>query len=308
MTLFSVLVPLKMWVPAGEPIRFRLESAAPAELFLTDFLGREVASDTGRPPVLEPGSTFDLEKLFPGLQAGTYVLYARPPGEPGFLGTPVVVSVRADPRINAPTDPMVVKLEPLRYARITTDAGVMQAGFYYDVAPHTVTNFIQLAEQGFYDGLTFHRIIPGFLVQGGDPRGDGTGGPGYQIDAEFNDRPHSAGVLSMARQTDPIERQGAEPRQQAANSAGSQFFITLDYTAGRRLDRRYTAFAKLTDGLDVLNTLSDTPLADETTFRPETPPTIRRVEILPVTPDDNPYDRLFSADDEMPTLDGSAAE
>lgn len=100
------------------------------------------------------------------------------------------------------------------------------------MAPGHVANFLALAKCGFYDGLTFHRVIEGFMIQGGCPLGTGTGGPGYTIPAEFNATPHEAGVLSMARTNDP-------------NSAGSQFFICLDRHP--HLDRKYTAFGKTAD-------------------------------------------------------------
>src|SRR5690606_25635298 len=161
----------------------------------------------------------------------TYLLYAVSPGGAlaEFDGTPWVISVRSDRRPGADREAMVTKVEPLRYAVIETAIGEMQLAFYYDAAPHTVSNFLSLAEGGFYDGLAFHRIVPGFVIQGGDPKGDSTGGPGYMIDAEFNNRPHLPGVLSMARSGDPLEAQGAMPRSDAANSAGSQFFIAIDY-------------------------------------------------------------------------------
>jgi peptidyl-prolyl cis-trans isomerase B (cyclophilin B) len=116
--------------------------------------------------------------------------------------------------------------------------------FYPEDAPKTVENFVTLARKGFYNGLSFHRVVPDFVVQGGCPKGDGTGGPGYQIKAEFNDRPHVKGVLSMARSANP-------------DSAGSQFFICL--ADARFLDKQYTAFGKLTAGEDVLEAIGQTP-------------------------------------------------
>ena len=119
---------------------------------------------------------------------------------------------------------------------------VMKAELYPEIAPETVANFEKLVKSGFYDGLTFHRVIPGFMIQGGDPRGNGTGGPGWTIKGEFsangfkNDLKHTAGVLSMARAMDP-------------NSAGSQFFIMVE--AAPHLDGQYAAFGKLVEGLDV---------------------------------------------------------
>jgi peptidyl-prolyl cis-trans isomerase B (cyclophilin B) len=138
-------------------------------------------------------------------------------------------------------------------AQITTTEGEMVIEFWPDVAPKTVENFKTLAQKGFYDGTCFHRIIKGFMIQGGDPLTKesareshwGTGGPGYQIKAEFNDRSHQRGVISMARSANP-------------DSAGSQFFI-CDGDASF-LDRQYTAFGKLVKGEDVLAKIAGTPV------------------------------------------------
>lgn len=137
-------------------------------------------------------------------------------------------------------------------AVIKTAYGDMVIEFWPDVAPKTVENFKKLAKQGFYDGTAFHRIIKGFMVQGGDPLTKdpskeamwGTGDPGYKIPAEFNERSHQRGVISMARSQDP-------------NSAGCQFFICLGDASF--LDRQYTAFGKLIKGDDVLGKLGDVP-------------------------------------------------
>ncbi len=129
------------------------------------------------------------------------------------------------------------------------DGGVMSGELYPDVAPITVENFKKLCDEQFYDGLTFHRIIKGFMIQGGDPDGTGAGGPGYTIKGEFasngvqNDLKHTKGVLSMARTMDP-------------NSAGSQFFIM--HAAAPHLDGDYAAFGKITEGLDVLDRIAET--------------------------------------------------
>jgi cyclophilin family peptidyl-prolyl cis-trans isomerase len=115
---------------------------------------------------------------------------------------------------------------------LDTNAGPIRLNLWPDVAPGHCKNIIALAQSGYYDGLIFHRVIKGFMIQGGCPTGDGTGGPGYQIRAEFNNKPHEAGVLSMARTSDP-------------HSAGSQFFICLGRTP--HLDGQYTAFGKTAD-------------------------------------------------------------
>lgn len=130
-----------------------------------------------------------------------------------------------------------------------------------EVAPNTVANFVSLVKEGFYDGLIFHRVIPGFMVQGGDPTGNGTGGPDYAIKGEFlangfeNNLKHERGVVSMARSQDP-------------NSAGSQFFIMVD--TSEQLDGEYAAFGKVTEGMDVVDEIvnaerneSDKPLKEQ---------------------------------------------
>ena len=122
--------------------------------------------------------------------------------------------------------------------RITTENGDIVFGFYPDDAPMHCAAFIKLADAGFYDGLQFHRVEPGFVVQGGDPDGNGTGGPGYKLKAEFNGKPHLRGTVAMARSSDP-------------NSAGSQFYICLD--DARFLDNQYTVFGAMSDGFDVLD-------------------------------------------------------
>ena len=125
---------------------------------------------------------------------------------------------------------------------IETDKGELELEFFPDKAPKTVRNFLELSKKGFYDGLTFHRVLKDFMVQGGCPDGTGTGGPGYMIEAEFNDEPHYRGVVSMARSSDP-------------DSAGSQFFIVHAEHAPH-LDGKYTAFARVAQGLAVLDSLA----------------------------------------------------
>ena len=142
------------------------------------------------------------------------------------------------------------------------DGRVMKGELYPDKAPNTVNNFISLANKGFYDGLTFHRVIPGFMIQGGCPQGTGMGGPGYEINGEFsangfrqNDLKHTLGVLSMARTMAP-------------NSAGSQFFVMV--APAPHLDGQYAAFGQITEGTDVAvdisrvqrNMMNDKPKKD----------------------------------------------
>jgi len=130
------------------------------------------------------------------------------------------------------------------------NGGVIELELYPDLAPQSVRNFVYLTRKGFYDGLTFHRIMKGFMIQGGDPDGAGTGGPGYTIKGEFsengvpNDLKHTRGVLSMARRSEP-------------DTGGSQFFIMHDANAG--LDGKYAAFGMVLSGMDVVDEIADTP-------------------------------------------------
>jgi cyclophilin family peptidyl-prolyl cis-trans isomerase len=136
-------------------------------------------------------------------------------------------------------------------AVIETKFGNIELKFFPDVAPNHVNSFIGLAKKGFYDGTTFHRVIPGFMIQGGDPNSKnadkathGTGGPGYTVKAEFSDKPHKRGTLSMARAADP-------------NSAGSQFFICV--ADAPFLNKQYTVFGEVVSGMDVVDKIVSQP-------------------------------------------------
>jgi len=153
---------------------------------------------------------------------------------------------------NPPTAPVMSTPATNEVALIKTTEGDMVVEFWADAAPKTIENFKTLARKGFYDGTCFHRVIKGFMIQGGDPLTKdpskeamwGTGGPGYQIKAEFNDHSHKRGVISMARSNDP-------------DSAGSQFFIC--HGDPTFLDHQYTTFGKLIKGDDVLEKIGTTP-------------------------------------------------
>jgi peptidyl-prolyl cis-trans isomerase B (cyclophilin B) len=157
-------------------------------------------------------------------------------------------------------------------AVIKTSMGTMVAEFWPDAAPKTVENFKKLAKDGFYNGTAFHRVIKGFMIQGGDPLTKdasqeaawGTGGPGYTIKAEFNDHSHKRGVLSMARSADP-------------DSAGSQFFIC--HGDPTFLDHQYTAFGQLIKGSDVLDKIATTPTHPQD--RPNTRVNVDSITIVP---------------------------
>ena len=153
---------------------------------------------------------------------------------------------------------------------IEMESGAVMTGeLYPELAPNTVNNFIELANSGFYDGLIFHRVIPGFMIQGGCPQGNGMGGPGYEIDGEFsanghkNDLKHTLGVLSMARTMAP-------------NSAGSQFFIMV--ADAPHLDGQYAAFGMVIEGMDVVDEIAVQP-RNMMTNKPKKPQVMKSVTV-----------------------------
>ena len=165
-------------------------------------------------------------------------------------------------------------------AVIKTSEGDMVLQLWTDAAPNTVENFKKLARSGFYDGTIFHRVVKGFMIQGGDPNSKdpgkessyGQGGPGYKIKAEFNDRSHQRGVISMARSSDP-------------DSAGSQFFICL--ASVPRLNHQYTTFGKLIKGDDVLGKIGDTPVTRSSSGENSEPTKRVVIESIKIVPTDS---------------------
>lgn len=151
---------------------------------------------------------------------------------------------------------------------VMEDGSSIKIELFKDIAPNTVKNFIWLSTRGFYNNLTFHRVIPGFIIQGGDPEGNGTGGPGYSIKGEFNangfknDLKHVRGIISMARASHP-------------DSAGSQFFIMVDDAP--HLDGQYAAFGKVIEGMETVDSIVSVP----TDFRdmPIYPPRMKEVTV-----------------------------
>ncbi len=148
------------------------------------------------------------------------------------------------------------------------NGSIIKMELYPDIAPNTVKNFISLVQKNFYDGLIFHRVIRGFMIQGGDPEGSGMGGPGYSIKGEFsynhfeNNLKHDAGVISMAR-------------SQMPNSAGSQFFIM--HKDAPHLDGSYAAFGKVTEGMEVVNQIAD--VKTDYSDRPLEPQVMKKVTV-----------------------------
>jgi cyclophilin family peptidyl-prolyl cis-trans isomerase len=139
-------------------------------------------------------------------------------------------------------------------ARISTAKGDIVFGFAPEAAPLHCAAFIKLTRAGFYDGLTFHRVVPGFVIQGGDPAGNGTGGPGYNLEAEFSNLPHLKGTVAMARSQNP-------------NSGGSQFYICLE--AAPFLNGQYTVFGQVRSGQDVVDAIAPDDVMTQVTIEPK---------------------------------------
>lgn len=192
------------------------------------FVGQQLASPTPQPqPAAQQQAlpTQNLPAQQSALQSDT--------GKPLYAGPP----------------PMSIDVTKAYTATIKTEKGDIVIRLRPDLAPQHVNNFVFLARQGFYDGLWFHRVIPGFIAQAGDPKGDTTGGPGYRLPHEITDTPHKAGTVAMARLPDPFN-----PEQ---DSSGSQFYIVLeDSQQASDLDGKYTIFGEVVQGLDVARKLT----------------------------------------------------
>ena len=174
--------------------------------------------------------------------------------EGGPAGTP-----KPAPRTYSQPPPFTIDASKTYIAVIKTEKGDIRIRLRPDLAPQTVNSFIFLAREGFYDGLTFHRVIPGFVAQGGDPEGSGGGGPGYTLPAEFSDVPFDRSVVGLARSSDP-------------NSGGSQFFIT--FSAQPSLNGQYTVFGEVIEGMEVADAITPRDPAD-----PAAPPGDRIITI-----------------------------
>jgi len=154
--------------------------------------------------------------------------------------------------------------------RLETDFGNIDIQLFEEVAPEHAKNFVKLTKEGFFDSLTFHRIIPGFVIQGGDPKGDGTGGPGYTLPAEFSDLKHTPGMVAAARRGD-----GVNPEKR---SSGSQFYIVLAPTP--HLDGQYTIFGEVVDGMDAVNKIAEVPLKNPRMGNPKENVYINKAEVV----------------------------
>jgi cyclophilin family peptidyl-prolyl cis-trans isomerase len=189
-------------------------------------------------------------------------------------GGPALAAKRRQKKQYASPPAMSINPKKNYTATVSTTLGDISVELWPEVAPNHVNSFIFLSREGYYDGVIFHRVIPGFMIQGGDPSGTGTGGPGYQLKAEFNDRKHTRGVLSAARTNDP-------------DSAGSQFFIM--HGDGPQLDGKYTAFGEVTSGMEVVDKIATQ--ATGANDRPKDPAKINTIRVKEQAPSTRPRRR-----------------
>lgn len=212
------------------PVNWREDRAAQAVvaslLIVAAFLAYRFVSIVRSAPMAPPIPIASTSPITPA---------ATPESNTSATRTP-----RPQPKTYDAPPPMTISESKAYTATIQTAKGNIVIELFPKVAPTTVNSFVFLAREGYFDGLTFHRVVPGFVVQGGDPLGTGTGGPGYNLPAEFSAVKHITGTLAMARSSDP-------------NSAGSQFYITLAPTP--HLDGQYTVFGQTVEGTDVVQAI-----------------------------------------------------
>jgi cyclophilin family peptidyl-prolyl cis-trans isomerase len=244
-----------VWVgPAGAPGRLELSLAA---------LSRDAPADIVLGPRTAVSREIDIAKYFPRLKTpGEYDVVWRPCG--GAVGS----------------NPLRIRVAVRKEVVLKTDAGEIVLELFYDKAPQTCLHFVKLVENGFYDGLTFHRVVEGSLIQGGGLDTAGRSRHAAEIPAEFNSVEHRAGVVSMARKVDPGESAVDAPRKAFADSARSQFFICLGRI--REWDGRFTAFARVRLGIEAAMKIGRAP-ADAATGKPKEPILIQKATTRPAT-------------------------
>lgn len=282
-----LLNPVRLYFQPDQPVLVKLDAQAiaahlqendeqPASLRLVLLGGRgQVQQSVPLGVTLDqPEVQVDLATLFPGqgdsAQKGmiwdgrTHYVQLVAGGKP--IGTPLVVVPLRPPGRGGVISPNALRIYPEALVRFQTSLGDILVRLDPEAAPNTTMQFSQLVQGGFYTNVIFHRIIPRFVIQGGDPTGTGTGGPGFFIDLEPSTKPHTKGTISMARQGNDI------------NSSGSQFFICLSREACQALDQKYTAFGDVVHGLDVVDRIAAVRTGGQD--RPTVPPVIRQATLV----------------------------
>jgi peptidyl-prolyl cis-trans isomerase B (cyclophilin B) len=244
-------------------------------------------------------TTLDLMELFPAQGRQSSILWNGSTwylqlvaGENQPIGSPLVVVPLVPPSQRGQATPSALRIYPEKLVVFDTTAGTIGIRLDPAAAPNTTMQFSNLVTGGFYTNVIFHRVIPQFVIQGGDPTGSGTGGPGFFIDLESSSKAHTRGTVSMARQGNDI------------NSSGSQFFICLSRQAVASLDRQYTAFGDVVWGMDAVDRIVALPTSSDGANRPLNPPVIKKAVLVAAPP--RPLDA--PAPTEVPAMSAQALE
>jgi len=267
-----LLNPARLYFQPDQPVTVQVGEQPPAQIVLLSPEGKVEAKAS-----LEGAKAVDLAAKLPAVWDGSTHHVQGVDAEGKAVGTPLVVvplwppepNLREHLKQQREGKPMGLRVYPETRAVLHTSEGDITIGFSPEVAPNTVKNFTDLVAGGLYTNVPFHRILPGFVIQGGDPTGTGMGGPGHMIDLEASSKKHVYGTLSMARSRDP-------------NSAGSQFFICIGEP--EHLNNQYAAFGDVVEGLDAVKKIAATPLADPRAGKPRRAPVIKSAELIPAPP------------------------
>lgn len=264
-----LLSPARLYFSADQPVMIQLaEPKAPAvKLLLLDAQSKQIAAAEAK---ITEGQ-FDLAKALPEIRKGNtcFVQALGQDGKP--VGSALVVIPLRGPHKMGQGEPEGFRIYPEQNALLTTTEGQITIAFSPEYAPNTVKNFMDLVTSGFYTNVPFHRIVADFVIQGGDPTGTGSGGPGYHIDLESSAKLHQPGTLSMARSREP-------------DSAGSQFFICLTREHCQHLDKGYAAFGDVISGMEAVKKIAATPVISPESGRPAKLPLILSAKLIPAPP------------------------
>jgi peptidyl-prolyl cis-trans isomerase B (cyclophilin B) len=279
-----LLQPARLYFQRGQPIPVRIDTQAMAQLAHVDAASPLVLlllGGDGRlygKAALQPGvKEVDLASLF-GKKDGrpfslwdghTYFIQLQAAGQ--AVGSPLVVAPLKQPG-HVQDEPDALRIYPEQLVEMRTTLGSIFIRLDPEAAPHTTQVFSDLVAGGFYTRLLFHRVVPGFVIQGGDPAGNGSGGPGFFTDLEPSTKPHQRGTVSMARQGNGV------------NTAGSQFFICLSRQGCAALDQHYTAFGDVVAGMATVDRITALPTLKDGTARPVSPPMILEAKLIPAPP------------------------
>jgi peptidyl-prolyl cis-trans isomerase B (cyclophilin B) len=264
-----LLNPVRLYFQPDFPVMIQANEpgVASVKLLLMDPSNQQVAA--GEAKVV--GGQFDLAAVFPQIWQGRTLFVQAVDAQGVAQGSSLVVAPLRGPQKMGQGAPEALRIYVEQRAVLTTSEGEIVIAFSPEHAPNTVKNFMDLVAGGFYTNVPFHRVIPEFVIQGGDPTGTGTGGPGHHIDLEASSKLHQPGTLSMARSREP-------------DSAGSQFFICLTRERCQHLDKQYAAFGDVVSGMEAVARIAAVPLVDEASGRPVKLPMILSAKLQPAPP------------------------